>query len=420
MLKFVSALPVAAALLSVATLSPPARAEFGKPFTIARPTETMPFPQAAIAANGRTAFTWLGETGRVLARTRSAAGAFGPVRTLSDGIADSKPRFGIDKDGGAVVTWIRQSPFGAVQVRNLSAAGVLGPLQTLTGAGENPSSLEVAVNADGRSAFAWMGSTGVRARVRTAAGVLGPIRTMSEPSGSPPEDPRVALDAAGNALVTWQQFGFLTNEIDARHVSAASVLGPSLLLSPGGGSGDNAISPEVATTPTGRAVVVWMGNNGIHARAVSAANTLGPLKTLSGGGSLPQYPRIAVEGDGDAVAAWQRDGRVQIRTLSRAGVLGQLQAISPAGLSATNAQVAVDADGDAVFAWEVFTGTIGQIQARFRSKAGVFGPIRTLSTPGQNASDVEIAMNADGDAVITWQQFDGTMQEWRAMAAVTP
>ena len=59
-----------------------------------------------------------------------------------------------------------------------------------------------------------------------------------------------------------------------------------------------------------------------------------------------------------------------------------------------------------------------RIQARFRSKGGVFGPIRTLSTAGQNASDVRIAMTADGDAVITWQQFDGT--NWRAMGATTP
>jgi hypothetical protein len=415
MLKLVSALPVAAALLSAATLSMPARAEFGKPFPITAPTEAMPFPQAAIAANGRTAFTWLGATGRVLARTRSAAGAFGPIRTLSLGIADSQPRFGVDADGDAVVSWIRQSPFGAVQVRTLSAAGVPGPLQTLTGPGENPSNLEVAVNAEGRSAFAWKASNGIRARVRSAVGALGPIRTMSTVADAPPEHPRVAVDAAGNALVTWHWIEVLYHQVDARHLSAASVLGPLKMLSP---VGENSISPEVATNPSGRAVVVWMGSDEIRARAVTAANVLGPLKTLSEGGSLPQFPRIAVEDDGDAVTAWQREGRIQTRTLSRAGVLGQLLTISPAGVSATNAQVAVDADGDTVFAWEVFTGTIGRVQARFRSKGGVFGPIRTLSTAGQNASDVRIAMNADGDAVITWQQFDGT--KWRAMGATTP
>jgi hypothetical protein len=66
---------------------------------------------------------------------------------------------------------------------------------------------------------------------------------------------------------------------------------------------------------------------------------------------------------------------------------------------------------------EVFTGTIGRIQAR-SGRRRAFGPIRTLSTAGQNASDVRIAMNADGDAVIAWQQFDGT--NWRAMGAATP
>ena len=119
-----------------------------------------------------------------------------------------------------------------------------------------------------------------------------------------------------------------------------------------------------------------------------------------------------------AVPSPSRRPRIPSRTLSRAGAVGPLQTISQAGASATNAQVAVDADGDAVFAWEVFTGAIGRVQARFRSKGGVFGPIRTLSTAGQNASDVRIAMNADGDAVITWQQFDGT--NWRAMGAITP
>jgi hypothetical protein len=84
MLKLVSALPVAAALLSAATLSLPAHAEFGKPFPITAPTEAMPFPQAAIAANGRTAFTWLGATG-ILAQPPAAVPS---ARSDVGGIAD--------------------------------------------------------------------------------------------------------------------------------------------------------------------------------------------------------------------------------------------------------------------------------------------------------------------------------------------
>ena len=96
---------------------------------------------------------------------------------------------------------------------------------------------------------------------------------------------------------------------------------------------------------------------------------------------------VAIDDDGDAVFTWQRfDGannRIQALARSAAGALSAVQTLSDAGQNAFNPQVAIDADGDAVFTWERFDGTNIRVQARTRSAAGALSPVQTLSAPGR-------------------------------------
>ena len=70
--------------------------------------------------------------------------------------------------------------------------------------------------------------------------------------------------------------------------------------------------------------------------------------------------------------------------------------------------LAVDADGDALYTWQVSDGTNRRVQARARSAAGVLGRVRTVSAAGQDARDPQVAAEPDGDAVFTWARSDGT------------
>jgi hypothetical protein len=92
--------------------------------------------------------------------------------------------------------------------------------------------------------------------------------------------------------------------------------------------------------------------------------------------------------------------------------------LSTAGQNATNADVAVDADGDAVFIWRRFNGTNFRAQARARSAAGALGPVQDLSAAGQDASNPRVAVDDDGDAVFAWQRSDGTNLRIQARAAL--
>ena len=178
-------------------------------------------------------------------------------------------------------------------------------------------------------------------------------------------------------------------------------------------AGVDAFNQQVAVDADGDAVFTWRNFNflQIEGRARSTAGVLGPIQPLSPAGQPAQSPQVAVDADGNAVFTWTRsDGtsfRAQARARSATGVLGAVQTLSPAGINAYTPQVAVDTDGDAVFGWENF-GT-RRIQARARAAAGALSPIQTLSAAGvgQLADFPKVAVDADGDAVFTWRQYNG-------------
>ena len=95
--------------------------------------------------------------------------------------------------------------------------------------------------------------------------------------------------------------------------------------------------------------------------------------------------------------------RVQARTISRKRALGPILTLSAAGESAFSPQVAIDADGDAVVAWSRFyQETKLQVQARTISRGGTVGPTRILSTAGMDGAGAQVAINSEGDAVAVW------------------
>jgi hypothetical protein len=243
-------------------------------------------------------------------------------------------------------------------------------------------------------------------------------------SGQDATNPQVAVDDNGDAVFVWERVDASGDlRIQARARSAAGTLSAVQTLSD---AGENASLPQVAVDADGDAVFTWLRLDGttdcggvscfrIQARARSAAGTLSAVQTLSDPGRNANSPQVAVDTTGDAVFTWVRyDGtsvRAQGRARSASGSLSFVQTLSDAGQNANVPQVAVDADGDAVFTWERDDGTKTRVQARARSATGIFlSPVQTLSDAGQNALFPQVAVDDDGDAVFTWRRFDGSGQ----------
>lgn len=113
----------------------------------------------------------------------------------------------------------------------------------------------------------------------------------------------------------------------------------------------------------------------------------------------------AIDSEGDAVFVWEEyDGaienwRIKVQTRSAAGVLGTAQWVSAEGQGATYPDVAVDANGNALIVWTA----AGQVKARSLSAGGALGStIQTLSGPSATVHDPQVVLDPDGDAVVAW------------------
>jgi hypothetical protein len=126
-------------------------------------------PQVDIANDGKAAFGWRTKDltagkFRIEGRTRSAAGVYGKVQSLSSATQDSNdPRLGIDNDGDALFLWQDKDTLGkpAIESRMITAAGALRPVVKVASLDSQPFDLQLEVAGDGDAAAVWR-NTGLK------------------------------------------------------------------------------------------------------------------------------------------------------------------------------------------------------------------------------------------------------------------
>jgi hypothetical protein len=360
-----------------------------------------------------------------LAAPAAAAAAWTAPTDLSDAGGNAgQHEVAIDPAGNSVAAWTCWDGVDwRVQVRTRSAAGVLSPAATLSAAGQDASHPEVAVDAVGNATIVWSRFDGLRwriqARTLSAFGVVGVAPLDVSDPGLSSSEPQVGVDAAGNVVMTWIANDGVTDRIQARTLAPAGALGAVQEVST---PGRNTWAPQLAVAPTGDTVLSWIefdgANERIYARTLSAAGVLGGLRSISAAGQDGHYSQAAIDANGDARLVWERfdgaDNRIQTRSLSASGVRGSVTTISDAGQDANFPQLSIDGAGNTFFAWQRFDGTEDRAQVSTLSAAGVFGVPVTISNAGEPAYYTQIAADAGGTAVVTYQRSDGTNARIRA------
>jgi hypothetical protein len=172
-------------------------------------------------------------------------------------------------------------------------------------------------------------------------------------------------------------------------------------------------------------VAVWIRSNGITDIVQAAARSGGgswqaPIN-LSGTGQNASDPQVTVNAQGNAVAVWTRsNGSNDIVQAAARSAAGSWQApvnLSAAGQNASDPQVGVDGQGDAVAVWTRSNGTNTVVQAAARSGRETWQAPINLSAAGQNAGAPQVAVDGRGDAVAVWRRFNRS--NWIAQAAAT-
>jgi hypothetical protein len=374
-----------------------------------------------VDAAGNATAVWSRSNGAnyiVQARRIAADGILGATRDLSaPGQSAFEPDAAGDAAGNTVVVWDRSDGTNTIiQARRIDADGTLGPIHDLSAGGQSAFAPRIAIDATGKATAVWRRSNGtntiIQARRIGADGTLGATQDLSAP-GQQAFNPRVALDAAGNATAVWYRNNGANTIAQARRIAADGTLGATQDLS---APGQDAFDADVAVDPAGNATAVWGRFNGtnsvLQGRRIAPGGSLGPTEDLSASGQSISFEHgVAVDPAGNATPIWSRfDGSndiVQVRRFGANGALGPIQDISGPGQDAGSPQIAFDPDGTAIAVWIRFDGANNIAQARRIAPDGALSATVDLSAPGRNAFDPRIAIDLSGNVTAIWNRDNG-------------
>jgi hypothetical protein len=209
--------------------------------------------------------------------------------------------------------------------------------------------------------------------------------------------------------------------------SASAVFSQGVSVSPAGYDSDQ---QRVAYDRQGDALVVWVRTTQEYPhyrraqiRFRSHTGTWGSIVTVSPSNQDPRAPKVALDDDGDGVVVWHAfdgvDYRVYARRISRAGSLGSVKTLTAAGLNIYGTDVAVDPDGDAVVTWAEWheDGSVLPRMRRF-SRTGSLSSAVTLASAPAAAEPPAVGIDRQGDAVLAWAN-DNVVQARTLSAAGT-
>ena len=221
----------------------------------------------------------------------------------------------------------------------------------------------------------------------------------------------VAMDSAGDFVVAWQEYNMDVYDYDicAQRYDAAGVPRGSPFQVNTFTAGDQEY-PVIAMDVDGDFVVVWTSEEqdgdsyGIYAQRYNALGArLGSEFRVNSVTAGNQYaPAVAMNEDGDFVIIWTDS--------ARGGIYGQRY--NPAGVpqsgefqsSGTNGgywgTVAMRNDGGFVVVW----GSSGIEGQRYDALGAALGEPFEVTTA--NSANPSIAMDADGDFVVGWTEWD--------------
>jgi hypothetical protein len=236
--------------------------------------------------------------------------------------------------------------------------------------------------------------------------------------------PDVGLDDRGNAVVVWAEDpdGNGYYNITYRVLSpAGAVIGSGQANASADGQ---QIHPRVAVDPDGAPgsttavafTVVWEDIQGTAQATVKAAGFTGTTTkayevTANAPGGAHHNPDVATSASGDAVVVWDEDtdgngyyqiGLVKLAKANGAVTLTRRSANSLGGGQQQRAAVAADFNGDFAVAWESdHTGTRG-VWARSFTATGTAGPAEVEISSGAGAGNPTIGIDDQRDAVVGW------------------
>ncbi|MFV2057871.1 MAG: Ig-like domain-containing protein [Thiohalomonadales bacterium] len=239
--------------------------------------------------------------------------------------------------------------------------------------------------------------------------------------------PQIAMDAAGNGMVVWRQFGTFGTPISAyanRYDAKSGSWGTAELLETDNIQFHGVLAPQIAMDPNGNALAIWSQAPGASGpynlwsnRFDIASKTWGAAQLIETNNILGNTddPQIAMDSMGNGMAVWtQNDGtRYQLwynRFDASAGSWGTAAILNTDSIGVpTRSEIALDAAGNAILVWDQYGDTLSNVWTnRFDISTKTWGTAKLLELDNQgHASFADVAVDPTGAGIAVWNQFDG-------------
>lgn len=387
------------------------------------------------AGNGFAIWTYEAGYVHISRYTASSATWSAPARLDSGAAFSIEPRLAVDaQSGDAIATWVQSDGTALSQyVRRYDAAtNTWSAQQALDNVADGPvvvsESTAVSINGS-QSAVVWRQKVGPAANditnIYLSRWVDGAwtAPVVVDPSTQPGLRAEVATDPSGNVIVVWRQFDGEYRIHARRWNNSTQSFGPITLLD---NEGDR--QPRLGMDAAGNAFALWRGG-GIYVRRYdTATGTWGAQVTLDDQIGSPISGELSVDAAGNAMSAWGTEDGTDTRFYVARYTALTASWSAPELIETSNFEVNVYKDPtvsisgeDAVVAWiqKDPTDIQDSVYARQRS-AGVWGPVTLLETSSIRADYLASTINVAGNAAVVWSQGQAYQARYLSSNFVVP
>lgn len=234
--------------------------------------------------------------------------------------------------------------------------------------------------------------------------------------------PQLTLDAHGSALAVWKKEGKDPSDrstIWAKRYLAGKGWGHAVQLSPANMSGDSG-EPEVAFDAQGNALALWsQGDHEIHSARYAPDTGWREMAPISRRVYSPQKPHIAFDRGGNALAVWSQPAPGGVEVVMASHYVSGTGWGEPVPLGENNKddksdpQLAMDAEGNAIVVWLQERIVKGIWVNHYKSGKGWEGPKRLKMDFTGSATRPQVVFDARGIAHVSWTQSPRTQGSYR-------
>lgn len=336
-----------------------------------------------------------------------------PVILSNNNFEAYTPQLDIDANGNAVVVWYS---FDGTNYKIQSATftnGVWTPYVDVSPSGIDAYNPQVSVDALGNAIVVWFGSIDSNFVIQSASLSFGgnwtSIAIISDLNFNS-YCPMIALDAQGNATITWYTFDGVNYLIQCASMPFnGSWSTPSNLSLPN----FDAYNPQIALNSSGNSIIAWYYYNGSNYIIQAASSTFGGTWSSPSDISLPGYNALNVnvhlDASGNAFAIWVNNDLsnylVDVSQLPLNGTWTTPITISASGQDCFCPQIAADSSGNVVATWFSNNGSSYQIEASSLQAGSTWTSPIELSSTNDNSTSPQVALDELGHAIIIWQDI---------------